>query len=162
MPYCKVARLFLVNRFLLRYNADHTYTKENSLEKHIRLFISIIAILLITANLGVGFMNILNQLSLRPAVDPGIEFADLKERLQGVRQAGFLTEAESSAEGNDGRFLLAQYMLAPTMLDLNNPTHRYNVLHCATPQAAIGIMKIIGAKPVYVNIFGKIIAERSL
>lgn len=135
--------------------------KRGRLEKYFRILIIAATLLLIIFNFFTGFVSVMAQLSRPAASDPSIEFSGLKEKLAGVRQAGFLSESESSAEGNDGRFLLAQYALAPTILDLNNPDHRYSILSCATPQAAIGIMKMIGAKPVHVNLFGKILAERS-
>ncbi len=144
----------------LRYNILKSSIK--LMEKYIRTFIIFIASVLIALNLAVGFISAKSQISRPAPIDPSIEFADLKERLQGIRQAGFLSEKNSTAEGNDGRFLLAQYTLAPTVLDLNNPAYRYNVLSCSTPQAAISIMMLIGAQPIYINTFGKIIAERPL
>ncbi len=96
------------------------------------------------------------------SLEPGFQYADLKEGLQGVPIAGFLTGGNETAEGNDGQFMLAQYVLAPTVLDLNNTTHRYTILDCTTPQEALGMLKIINAKPVHVNAFGKILAEKNL
>jgi hypothetical protein len=132
--------------------------------KYFRIFIIALSALIILANFVFGFIGVMAQLERQKteSIEPGIQYADLKKGLEGVRDAGFLTGGSETAEGNDGQLMLAQYILAPTVLDLNNPAHRYNVLDCSTPQEALGMLKIIDAKPLYVNAFGKILAERNL
>ena len=132
-------------------------------KKYSQMTLLVASVVVIALNLGFGFLSVMAQLTRdkNDIVEPGIQYADLKKGLAGVREAGFLTSGNETAEGNDGQFMLAQYMLAPTVLDLNNSTHRYSVLDCANPQEALGILKIINAKPIYVNAFGKILAERN-
>lgn len=98
----------------------------------------------------------LEQISLKP----GFEFEGLKNYLKGIPRVGYISDKNQSAEGNDGRFMMAQYMLAPTVLDLNNPNHRYVVLDVLTPESAINILKIINARVITVTPYGKILAER--
>ncbi|MDP8265977.1 MAG: hypothetical protein P9M07_03425 [Candidatus Aceula meridiana] len=93
-------------------------------------------------------------------LEPGFEFAGLRKDLKGIPKAGYLSEKNQTAENQDGRFMMAQYMLAPTVLDLNNPNHRYLILDCTQPKAAIYLLEKTNAKPIAVTPFGKILAER--
>jgi len=93
-------------------------------------------------------------------LEPGFEFAGLKKPLEGIPKAGYLSEKNQTAENQDGRFMMAQYMLAPTVLDLNNPNHQYLILDCSRPEAALYLLKETKAKPIAVTPFGKILAER--
>ena len=125
------------------------------------VFFSIILLILI--NLKYDAIGVMAQIT-RPnkiSLEPGFEFKDLKPMLKNVESVGYLSEKDQTASGNDGRFLMAQYILAPVVLDLNSPAHEINVLDCSTPDAAISVLKIIQAKPIYMNSFGKIIAQRS-
>jgi hypothetical protein len=132
--------------------------------KYFRILIIALSTLIIVGNFVFGFFGVMAQQERQgmEQPEPGLQYADFRKQLEGVRIAGFLSDGNETAEGNDGQFMLAQYMLAPTVLDLNNPGHRYNILDCSTPQAALGILKMIDSKPIYVNAFGKIIAERAL
>jgi len=133
--------------------------------KYFRILVIALASLLIVTNFVSGFFGVMAQIvreQQRPPLEPGIQYADLKKSLSGIRIAGFLTDGDATAEGNDGQFMLAQYMLAPTILDLNNSDHHYSIINCSTPEKAMGILKIINAKPLQINMYGKIIAERNL
>ena len=132
--------------------------------KYSRIVIFGLSIILIIINFVFGFFGVMAQIARQKTnrVDPGIQYAAFKKDLEGVRIAGFLSDGNETPEGNDGQFMLAQYMLAPTILDLNISTHRYSILDCSTPGKAMGILKIINAKPIRVNLFGKILAEKNL
>jgi len=137
---------------------------KTSFLKYFHIFIICLALLFVLVNLVSGFFGVMAQIRREKAllVEPGIQYSEFKEMLKGVRIAGFLTDGNEKPDNNDGQLMLAQYMLAPTILDLDNSNHRYNILSCSTPQAAVGILKIINAKPLGVNIYGKIIAEKNL
>ena len=92
---------------------------------------------------------------------PGREFASLQGHLAGVERAGFLTDKNMSPENNDGFFLMAQYALAPVMLDLDDTTHTDIILDCRNYFHALDLMKKADAAPVYTNDFGKILARKS-
>ncbi len=92
---------------------------------------------------------------------PGREFAGFQERLAGVETAGFLTDKNMSPEKNDGLFLMAQYALAPVILDLDNTAHTDIILDCQNYFHALDLMKKADAAPVYTNDFGKILARKS-
>ena len=91
---------------------------------------------------------------------PGGHFADFKSYLLGQPAVGFITDKDISAENNDGKFLEAQYILAPTRLDLNNPNHAFIILDCTSMLTALDMMNDLNAEPVTVNSYGKILAKR--
>ncbi|OGX28269.1 MAG: hypothetical protein A2787_02290 [Omnitrophica WOR_2 bacterium RIFCSPHIGHO2_01_FULL_48_9] len=92
--------------------------------------------------------------------EPGREFADLADDLQGVEKVGFLTDKDMSPEKNDGLFLQAQYRLAPTVLDLGNAQHPLLIFDCQNVLTAFDMMKELNAAPLHVNPYFKILAER--
>ncbi len=93
-------------------------------------------------------------------VEPGRDFADLADDLKGVAKVGFLTDKDMSAEKNDGFFLQAQYLFAPTMLDLGNPEHELIIFDCPNPLSAFDMMQKLNAAPLHVNPYFKILARR--
>ncbi|MDD3375628.1 MAG: hypothetical protein PHY73_07920 [Candidatus Omnitrophica bacterium] len=121
-----------------------------------------IIILLIIINLAFNSISIMAQITTieKRSTEPGFQYADLKDQLKNETIVGFLSEKNQTPEGNDGGFMMAQYMLAPILLDLDNPDHKINIIDASTPDAAKSILSIIRAKPVYISPFGKIIAER--
>jgi hypothetical protein len=131
---------------------------------YFQILIIALSVLFIMVNLVFGFFGVMAQITRQEneQIEPGTQYVDFKKELQGVPMAGFLTDGNETIEGNDGQFMLAQYILAPTVLDLDNPNHRYSIIDCSTPEKALGILKVINAKPVHVNAFGKILAERAL
>lgn len=92
--------------------------------------------------------------------EPGLQFADLKDALKGVREAGFVTNKDLSSENNDGQFLMAQYMLAPTVLELNAVNNKYNVLDCTSETHIIYALKSLNALPLKINKYGKMLAVK--
>ena len=92
--------------------------------------------------------------------EPGYEFADLKNRLKGIKRIGFLTNKDMSSERNDGQFLAAQYILAPTILDFDSQNYKLFVIDATGLIPAFDIMQSVGAEPLYVNRYSKILAEK--
>ncbi len=121
-------------------------------------------VILIVSNLVLNFISIMAQITTvaNRSVEPGFQYFDLKEKLEDYDIVGFLSETTPTPEDNDGRFMMAQYILAPILLDLNNPAHHINIIDASTPQKAGSILSIIKGKPIYINPFGKIIVERKL
>ena len=122
----------------------------------------VIIIFLIIINLAINGISIMAQMTTieKRSTEPGFQFLDLKEKLEGETVVGFLSETTPTPEDNDGQFMMAQYMLAPILLDLNNPDHKINIISAPTPDSAKSILSIIHAKPIYISPFGKIISER--
>lgn len=94
-------------------------------------------------------------------VNPGREFSDFQKALQDIEHVGFLTNKDMSSERNDGQFLAAQYILAPTILNLGC-LERLIILDYTNPELAMKKITEINAVPVYTNPYGKILAQRTL
>lgn len=126
------------------------------------LFLKIIFIGLISWNIILLTQQTIKQASSlnHPQIEPGTEFEGLKESLHNIPVAGYLSDKIQSSENNDGRFMMAQYMLAPTVLDLQNMDHQYLVLDCSTPQAVQYFLTKLKAKPIAMTIFGKILCVK--
>ena len=156
----------LVLAFSLGYNVFQQIKKnmktKSKKTSYLAIFFIGIIILLITINLVINGISIMAQITTlgSRSTEPGFQYFDLKEKLEGETAVGFLSETTPTADDNDGKFMMAQYMLAPILLDLSNPGHRINIIDTSTPDSAKSILSIIRARPTYVNPFGKIIAER--
>jgi hypothetical protein len=61
-------------------------------------------------------------------VEPGDQFRKFRPFLDGEFSVGYLTNEPQKRENNDGFFLQAQYYLAPTIVQLNDPDNKYNIV----------------------------------
>ena len=115
--------------------------------------------LLILLHLLCAGINTLSKLqNPLPNFEPGYEFEDFKDKIKGEKIIGFLTNRDTSAEKNDQEFLLAQYMLAPVILDLNNPQHKLLILDYTSPIFLGYKLKELSAVRLYDNSFNKVLA----
>ena len=118
-------------------------------------------ILLVFLNLIYVAINVIHKLKTQtPYYEPGYEFADFKDKINGQRTVGYMTNRDVSAEKNDQEFLLAQYMFAPTILDINNNAHTYLILDYTSPIFLAYGIKENKTKPIYNNKFNKVLAIR--
>ncbi len=95
-----------------------------------------------------------------PVIEPGTQFVHFKPYLTDVRELGYLTNKDMSEEKNDGFFLQAQYMLAPTVLRLNETEHSLIILDYTKPVYAWFTMKSMRASPKYSSEYGPVLAEQ--
>ena len=119
----------------------------------------LLSLLVIASNLFYMGLNLFLTLS-RPPVEhpePGIQFLGIKEKLKAGLTVGYLTNRDLSPEKNDQEFLQAQYMLAPTILDVNNPRHEFNILDFTDLKYTVYAVKTLHLKPIY-DQFGKVLA----
>ena len=93
-------------------------------------------------------------------LEPGIQYAAFKKPLEGVAAAGFLTNQDMSPEKNEGGFLQAQYILAPTILELNNPNHTYNILDFTDQIYVFYMIKKFNFKRVADTEWAKVLVKR--
>jgi hypothetical protein len=101
------------------------------------------------------------QYAQHPHVFWGIKFAGLNEILKDARHIGYLTSKDLNDYFTALQFAQAQYVLAPIILELNNPNHEYILLNYENPLMAINRAKAIGARPVKINPFGIVLARRN-
>jgi len=95
-------------------------------------------------------------------LEPGAQYATLRDSLKDVREAGFITDQNTSAEKNEGEFQQAQYMLAPTVLVLNDTHFRYNVLDIREPKLIAYTLRRLKSIPIKDNEYGKVVIQRKL
>ncbi|MBU4333770.1 MAG: hypothetical protein KKD07_04955 [Candidatus Omnitrophica bacterium] len=121
-----------------------------------------LSLIVLICNVFILIAGIFIQLKTenRNSFEPGLQFADLRDDLKGIREAGFVTNKDLSSENNDGHFLMAQYMLAPTVLDLNATKHKYNILDCTSKTHVLYALRSLNAAPLKTNKYGKILAVK--
>ncbi len=95
-----------------------------------------------------------------PIYEPGTQFATFKEKLKDVNAIGYLTNKDMSEEKNDGTFLQAQYMLAPTVLELNETHPNLNILDYTSPVYTVFTMRSLRSKPIASSPYGPVLAEK--
>ena len=77
----------------------------------------------------------------------------------GIKYVGYYTDKSLDVNQNAAEFAQAQYVLAPTILDLNNLNHEYILLDCSAEDIAFEKIKEIHAIP-FKKRLGLILAKR--
>lgn len=91
----------------------------------------------------------------------GYQFRGLEEFTQGIDRIGYYSD--ENIELNDHAhklFAHAQFILAPTILELDNMEHEYILLVCSNEKNAMHKLKQLRALPLRANKFGMILARR--
>ena len=100
--------------------------------------------------------------SQNPAAVPfhslGFQFMGLEKVLAGQTYAGYYTDKNMDLPLAVAQFEQAQYMLSPTVLDLNNTSHPLVIFDCTTPAAGMAKIKELGLQPVSASNTGIILA----
>ena len=92
----------------------------------------------------------------------GYQFMGLEKIFQDHRYVGYYTDKNMDISLAIAQFEQAQYMLSPTVLDLNNTSHFFTIFDCTSPQVAMAKIKDLGLQPVSVNHTGIILAVNPL
>lgn len=132
----------------------------------LKSIITVLAIILICQNAFYLFVKIKAEAMKRPLMyEPGYQFVSFKPILNDVKRIGYLTDKNMSREKNDGFFLQAQYFLAPTIIGLNKPQFKYNIIdftgsgHVDHPQINEAL-KILRSLPVAQSNYGQALVTR--
>jgi hypothetical protein len=88
----------------------------------------------------------------------GNQFNEIAPAFKNVRKAGYYTDKNIEHILAIAQFEQAQYVLAPTILDLNNTQHPLVIFDCTTPQVAMQKINELGLKPLKMNSAGIILA----
>ncbi len=91
--------------------------------------------------------------------EPGTQFADMKSYLRDVPHLGYLTNKNMNPDESTQEFLQAQYMLAPSILHLNDTTRDVNILDYTHPVFYGYVMQTLHSDKVYLNPYGKLLAR---
>jgi len=81
----------------------------------------------------------------------GFKFMGLENIFKGVRTVGYYTDKDLNDAQAIAQFEQAQYMLAPTVLDLNHTQYHWVILDCTGPQAAKEAIQRLGLTPLKIN-----------
>ena len=90
----------------------------------------------------------------------GYEFLQLENAFKDVEIIGYYTDGDLSEKKHGKLFAHAQYILAPTILDLNSLNHEYILFVCSSEEIAWKKIKEIGAVALQKNPWGMILAKR--
>jgi hypothetical protein len=78
----------------------------------------------------------------------GFQFMGLENVFKDVRTVGYYTDKDLSNPLAVAQFEQAQYMLAPTVLDLNHTQYHWVIFDCTSPQVAMEAIKHLGLTPL--------------
>jgi hypothetical protein len=81
----------------------------------------------------------------------GFQFMGLDNVFKGVRTVGYFTDKDLSNTLALAQFEQAQYMLAPTVLDLNHTQYHWVIFDCTSPDKAMEAIKNLGLTPLKEN-----------
>lgn len=126
--------------------------------------IFILALLLVVAvNLAQSFDDLLDLYSKRqknPFFFSGYIFQGLENIFKDIKYVGYYTDKSLDENPAAAKFAQAQYMLAPTILDLNSTDHEFILFDCSREEIARQKIKEINATALKKNKFGIILARR--
>ena len=88
----------------------------------------------------------------------GFKFMGLEKIFPDQRTVGYYTDKNLDIPLAIAQFEQAQYMLSPTVLELNNTRHRFVIFDCTSPQTAVNKIKELGLVPLKANNDGIILA----
>ncbi len=83
--------------------------------------------------------------SLLSHQEVGQEFYGLDKILKNIPTIGYYTDKDLTRADNNARFSQAQYVIAPTILDINNTTHEFTLFDCRSENIAMNTIKEINA-----------------
>jgi hypothetical protein len=101
-----------------------------------------------------AYSQAINQLQDRTSIplhSLGFQFMGLENVFKGVRTVGYYTDKDLSNTLAIAQFEQAQYMLVPTVLDLNNTQYHWVIFDCTSPQAAMGAIQRLGFTPLKIR-----------
>lgn len=111
--------------------------------------------------IGVNVFQLFQKLqSNRPVAFAGLKFSGLGEKLKDETAVGYASDLNIKEAGPLAEYQQAQYVLAPVILDIEQPArHRYVLINCSDDTAALKKLKEINARPLLRNQFGVVLAE---
>ena len=89
------------------------------------------------------------------------QFIGLQNAFAHVLRAGYYTDKNLDAPLTIAQFEQAQYVLAPTVLELNNTNLPLIIFDCTSPAVALAKIKELSLTPVSVSNTGLILAVNS-
>ena len=105
-------------------------------------------------NLCQAYTQAIHQLQDRttiPLHSLGFQFMGLENVFKDIRTVGYYPDKDLKQPLAIAQFEQAQYMLAPTVLDLNHTQYHWEIFDCTSPQEAMRAIQRLGFTPLKVN-----------
>ena len=118
---------------------------------------------IVIVNLTQSLQDIIQEKAKRQKVPfffAGYKFYCLEKVFKDIKYAGYYTDKNLDEPVDAAQFAQAQYILAPTILDLNNTSHTFIIFDCTNEELALTRIKEIGAVPIKRSPFGLILARK--
>ncbi len=96
----------------------------------------------------------------QPFYFSGTTFEAIRPLLKNVKYAGYCTDKDMDDKKNAALFSQAQYVLAPTILDLNNPAREFLIFDFSDEKKAISKIRELKATPLKRSPQGIIVAKK--
>ena len=90
----------------------------------------------------------------------GKQFMGLENFTRDIEFIGYYTDKDMADDKNAMEFSHAQYILAPSVLELNNLNHEYILFVCRKESTAREIIKTLNLKPLKRSPTGLILAKK--
>ena len=119
--------------------------------KKLKKFFLSLALLIATFDLVAAYAQSINQFldhTTVPLHSLGYQFMGLENVFKGVRTVGYFTDKDLNNSLAIAQFEQAQYMLVPTVLDLNHTQYRWVIFDCTSPRIAVEAIKHFGFTPM--------------
>ena len=127
--------------------------------RNIFLLLSSIVLILHLPATKTEIEKMLAKRKLAPYIFVGFKFSGLKDILKNEDYIGYYTDKSMDKRLDAAQFAQAQYVLAPTILDINNTNHKYILFDCSAPLVAIEKIKKLGLTSIRKNQFGIILTK---
>jgi|GEM_PF-1612168 len=146
---------------------SHTPEKHQfSWIKKIQIFrlplIVIIASGILTINL-IRTLQVVGDLQAKRRIKPysfiGDQFAPIKAILKNESRVGYWSDRSLDDRQAAALLAQAQYVLTPSILELNALDHHFVIFDCRNKQDQINIIRTLGLKPLKISPAGFILAE---
>lgn len=122
----------------------------------------LLSTLLSTISLGARTINQLTHPSTMPLHSLSAQFEGLQKVFANVPRAGYYSDKNMDIPIAIAQFEQAQFMLAPTVLELNNTSYPLIIFDCTTPQIALAKIKELKLTPISASNTGIILAANPL
>lgn len=124
-----------------------------------------IALLAIAVNNTVVLWEELRRINgLKKAIahqNIGYQFAGLEDVTKDVKYIGYFTDGDIKKKYYEKMLTQAQYRIAPTIIDYNNPNHEFMLLIYSNKALAQVKLREIGAEALLENQYGIIYARKN-
>lgn len=122
--------------------------------RKLKIIFFICIVLVAAFNLFTAYAQAIFQFQDRKSIplhSLGFQFLGLENVFKDVHTVGYYTDKDLNNTIAIAQFEQAQYMLAPTVLDLNHTQYHWVIFDCTSPQVAMEAIKGLGFTPLKIH-----------